>query len=77
MLLFIVIEQFSETNERRQTWNEAFELFDMSMLFIEAAARTGTVLFSTTILKPVETFAMWRAHDSTYFKSAALPLPNP
>ena len=39
---------------------------------------TGTVDFSTTILKPSLTVSrMFRAAISTYFKSGAFPLPIP
>jgi len=38
-----------------------------------SAARTGTVLFSTTILSLVETWAIVLAQFSTYVKSAARP----
>lgn len=44
---------------------------------ILSAARTGTVLFSTTILLLRATLAIIRAALSTYFKSAALPRPFP
>ena len=42
-----------------------------------SAARTGTVLFSTTILQPADTSAILRAQASMYFRSAALPFPIP
>lgn len=42
-----------------------------------SAALTGTVDFSTMILKPSSTVSeMSRAASSTYFRSAALPLPD-
>lgn len=44
---------------------------------MEPADLTGTVDFSTTILNPLLTSAILRAHASTYFKSAARPLPTP
>lgn len=47
------------------------------MCIILSAARTGTVLFSTTILLFCATFAINLAQPSTYFKSAARPLPLP
>jgi hypothetical protein len=43
------------------------------MLVMLSAAFTGTVLFSTTILELLDTSAILLAHDSTNFKSAALP----
>lgn len=46
------------------------------ILAMLSAARTGTVLFSTTILSDVATSAIMRAALSTYFKSAALPYEN-
>lgn len=42
-----------------------------------SAARTGTVLFSVTILYPFEFCTMRRAQASIYFRSAARPLPIP
>jgi hypothetical protein len=42
-----------------------------------SAARTGTVLFSTTILLFCAVSAISREQPSTNFKSAALPLPLP
>ena len=48
------------------------------MVAIHSAVFTGTVDFSTTILTPVVTHsAIFRATASTYFRSAALPLPSP
>jgi hypothetical protein len=47
------------------------------MFMMLSAARTGTVLFSTTILSPAAMSAIIRAALSTYFRSAALPLPLP
>lgn len=51
--------------------------FALSICMILSAARTGTVLFSTTILLLCAMFAMSRAQPSTYRKSAARPLPFP
>lgn len=47
------------------------------MCMILSAARTGTVLFSTTILLLCAVSAIIRAALSTYFKSAARPRPLP
>uniref|UniRef100_A0A182VHM1 Uncharacterized protein n=1 Tax=Anopheles merus TaxID=30066 RepID=A0A182VHM1_ANOME len=47
------------------------------MCMILSAARTGTVLFSTTILLFCDISAIMRAQPSTYFRSAARPLPLP
>ena len=41
------------------------------------AVRTGKVDFSTTILSVLATRAICLAHNSIYFKSAAIPLPTP
>ena len=38
---------------------------------------TGNVDFSTTILSCLDTLAICRAHNSMYFKSAAIPFPFP
>ena len=48
-----------------------------SIFLIASAVRTGKVDFSTTILLSLATWAIWRAHNSTYFKSAAIPFPFP
>lgn len=59
-------------------WNElaGLVLYERIVL-IDSEARTGTVLFSTTILKPLVTCAIRLAHASTYLRSAARPLPTP
>ena len=41
------------------------------------AVRTGTVLFSTTILSDVLTSAILRAHNSQFLMLAARPAPIP
>ena len=43
------------------------------MFFMADAFLTGSVDYSTTILFCLETPAIWRAHNSTYFRSAAIP----
>ena len=59
-------------------WNEfpAF-VFCVKIVLIVSADRTGTVDFSTTILKPSVSEAILLAQASTYFKSAARPFPTP
>ena len=52
----------------------------LNMLEILSAAFTGTVDFSTTIFLPCPSStvsAIILAASSTYFRSAALPLPRP
>ena len=49
----------------------------MRMVWMDSAALTGTVDFSTTILEKVASSAIFRAQDSTYFRSAARPAPFP
>ena len=48
-----------------------------NILLILSAARTGTVLFSTTILLLTEKLAISLATCSRFCKSAAFPLPKP
>mmetsp|Transcript_25026 Transcript_25026/g.80680 ORF Transcript_25026/g.80680 Transcript_25026/m.80680 type:complete len:229 (+) Transcript_25026:647-1333(+) len=43
----------------------------------ECAVRTGTVDFSTTILEPLATRAIWRAASSRFLMLDARPLPIP
>ena len=48
------------------------------MVAMHSAVLTGTVDFSTTIFTPLVTYsAILLATASTYFRSAALPLPSP
>ena len=47
------------------------------MRSIASAVRTGTVLFSTTILGVAEFSRIWRAARSQYWRSAARPAPCP
>ena len=49
----------------------------LRMHSIASAVRTGSVLFSTTILDEVEFSRIWRAVFSQYCRSAALPAPWP
>lgn len=49
----------------------------LRICIILSAARTGTVLFSTTILLLCAMLAIMRAASSTYLRSAARPRPLP
>ena len=49
----------------------------LSMLCITSAVLTGNVLFSTTIVCPLEYLATSLALASTHFKSLDLPAPSP
>lgn len=59
-------------------WNEFPSLvFWVKIVLMVSADLTGTVDFSTTILKPTVSEAILLEHASTYFKSAARPFPTP
>tara|TARA_B110000093_G_scaffold150520_1_gene164514 strand:- start:814 stop:1011 length:198 start_codon:yes stop_codon:yes gene_type:complete len=47
------------------------------IFLIDSAVRTGKVNFSITILSVIDTLAICLAHNSMYFKSAAIPFPIP
>ena len=69
-----IIHHYKTYHQLQQTWN-LFWLFLLAfrMSAMLCADLTGTVLFSTTILLPRATWAISRATDSTYLRSAARP----
>ena len=50
---------------------------EFKMFSITSAVLTGKVLFSTTIVNPLEYFATSLALASTHFKSLDFPAPRP
>ena len=60
-----------------RTWKEQLDRLLSRMVRMVSAVLTGSVDFSTTILLVVATSAIFRAHNSMYFKSEAFPAPVP
>ena len=59
------------------TWKFTFSPVESRMVCIVSAVLTGNVDFSTIILSVFDILAICLAQSSTYFKSAAIPLPWP